>query len=113
MPLSYLVAALVLFPGLLSMAELATAMPRAGGMYYFLDRSMGPLVGTIGGFGTWISLILKAAFALIGVGAYLNLLLPELDMGPIAAALGRIISGKKPSILAFSATQSPATRVGT
>jgi len=86
MPLSYLLAALVLVPGLLSMAELATAMPRAGGIYYFLDRSLGPLVGTIGGFGTWIALILKAAFALVGLGAYLHLFLPELPVPPIAAA---------------------------
>jgi len=85
MPLSYFLAGLVVLPGMLSMVELATAMPRAGGIYYFLDRSMGPLVGTIGGFGTWIALILKAAFALIGVGAYLNLFLPGVEMGPIAA----------------------------
>tara|TARA_B100001123_G_scaffold61427_1_gene66983 strand:- start:1427 stop:3568 length:2142 start_codon:yes stop_codon:yes gene_type:complete len=85
MPLSYFLAGLVVVPGMLSKVELATAMPRAGGIYYFLDRSMGPLVGTIGGFGTWIALILKAAFALIGVGAYLNLFLPGVEMGPIAA----------------------------
>ncbi len=85
MPLSYVLAALILLPGLLSKVELATAMPKAGGVYYFLDRSMGPLVGTIGGFGTWISLVLKSAFALIGVGAYLQLLMPTVQMGPIAA----------------------------
>ena len=49
MPLSYLLAGLIVVPGLLSMVELATAMPRAGGVYFFLDRSMGPLMGTIGG----------------------------------------------------------------
>ena len=86
MPLSYLLGAVILVPGLLSMVELATAMPRAGGIYYFLDRSMGPLMGTIGGFGTWISLILKSAFALVGVGAYLQIFAPNLDMAPIAAA---------------------------
>ena len=48
MPLSYLLAALIVLPGLLSSVELTTAMPRAGGIYYFLDRSMGPLIGTIG-----------------------------------------------------------------
>ena len=85
MPLTYLIGALVLLPGLLSMVELTTAMPRAGGIYYFLDRSMGPLVGTIGGFGTWIAVILKAAFALVGVGAYLHLFVPGLELGPIAA----------------------------
>ena len=85
LPLSYLLAALLLVPGLFSKTELATAMPRAGGVYYFLDRSMGPLIGTIGGFGTWVSLILKSAFALIGVGAYLALFLPDTPMQPIAA----------------------------
>jgi amino acid transporter/mannitol/fructose-specific phosphotransferase system IIA component (Ntr-type) len=85
MPLAYLLGAVVLLPGLLSKVELATAMPKAGGVYYFLDRSMGPLVGTIGGFGTWIALILKSAFALMGVGAYLHLFFGGLELGPIAA----------------------------
>lgn len=83
-PLSYLLAGLLLVPGLVSMAELATAMPRAGGVYYFLDRSMGPLIGTVGGFGTWIAVSLKSAFALIGIGAYLRLFLPDLNVVPIA-----------------------------
>ncbi|MDX1647697.1 MAG: amino acid permease, partial [Longimicrobiales bacterium] len=87
MPVSYLLAALILVPGLVSSVELTTAMPKAGGVYYFLDRSMGPLVGTIGGFGTWIALVLKAAFALYGVGAYLQLFFPDLQIGPVAGAL--------------------------
>ncbi len=84
LPLAYVLAGLLLVPGLVSMVELSTAMPRAGGVYYFLDRSMGPLVGTVGGFGTWIAVSLKAAFALIGVGAYLGLFLPDLNVVPIA-----------------------------
>ena len=91
MPLSYVLAALIVLPGLLSSVELTTAMPKAGGIYYFLDRSMGPLVGTIGGFGSWIALVLKASFALIGVGAYLQLFFPQLAFGPIAAALAVIL----------------------
>jgi len=93
LPLSYLLGAVILLPGLVSMVELATAMPRAGGVYYFLDRSMGPLVGTIGGFGTWIALILKSAFALIGVGAYLQLFVPGLEMGPVAAGFALFFGG--------------------
>jgi amino acid transporter/mannitol/fructose-specific phosphotransferase system IIA component (Ntr-type) len=85
LPLAYLLAGLIIIPGLASMAELATAMPRAGGVYYFLDRSMGPLMGTIGGFGTWIALSLKSAFALIGIGAYLRLFLPDVNIVPISA----------------------------
>ena len=87
LPVAYLVAALVLLPGLLAKIELATAMPRSGGVYFFLDRSMGPLWGTMTGFGTWISLILKTAFALIGGGAYLGIFFPGLPLGPVAGGL--------------------------
>ena len=80
LPVAFLVAALVLLPGLLSKIKLATAMPRSGGVYFFLDRSMGPLWGTMTGFGTWISLILKTAFALIGGGAYLGIFFPGLAL---------------------------------
>lgn len=84
MILSYLIAAIPLIPAMFCMMELATAMPRSGGAYYFLDRSMGPLIGTIGGIGTWLSLILKTAFALIGMGAYLNLFVSGDFMIPMA-----------------------------
>lgn len=69
--IAYLIAGLLVVPAMLCMAELSTALPRAGGAYYFIDRSMGPAVGTIGGFGVWLSLILKSGFALLGMGAYL------------------------------------------
>ena len=71
--LCYLLAAIPLVPAMLCITELATAMPRAGGAYYFLERSLGPLVGTVGGLGTWLALILKTSFALVGLGAYVAL----------------------------------------
>ncbi|MFQ5639228.1 MAG: amino acid permease [bacterium] len=88
--LSYLIAALHLIPAVFSMAELSTAMPRSGGIYYYVDRSMGPLWGTISGLGTWLALILKTAFALIGMGAYVELFFPELPLIPLAIALALI-----------------------
>lgn len=72
-PLCYLIAAIPLFPAVMCKVELATAMPKAGGTYYFLDRSLGPLAGTVGGIGTWLALILKTSFALVGLGAYVAL----------------------------------------
>ena len=84
--LSYLVAGFLILPSMLTVAELSTAMPRAGGAYYFLDRSLGPLVGTIGGLGSWIALIFKSAFALIGMGAYLSLYI-DVPMLPLALVL--------------------------
>ncbi len=71
--LAYFLSGVLIVPAMLSKAELATAMPRAGGTYYYLDRTLGPLVGTIGGIGTWLALVLKSGFALIGLGAYLAL----------------------------------------
>ena len=88
--ISYLIAALHFVPAVFCMVELSTAMPRAGGIYYFLDRSFGPLFGTIGGLGTWLALILKTAFALIGIGAYVGLFLPEIPIQPLAIAFAII-----------------------
>jgi len=85
--LAYVLAAIPLIPAMLSVVELATAMPKAGGVYYFLDRSLGPLMGTIGGIGTWLALILKVAFALIGMGAYISLFVHGLSITPIAVIL--------------------------
>jgi amino acid transporter/mannitol/fructose-specific phosphotransferase system IIA component (Ntr-type) len=90
--LAYLIAAIPLIPSMFSVLELATAMPRAGGIYYFLDRSMGPMFGTIGGIGTWLALILKVTFALIGMGAYISLFIPDLSIKPIAITLAVLLS---------------------
>jgi amino acid transporter/mannitol/fructose-specific phosphotransferase system IIA component (Ntr-type) len=84
--LAYLVAGLFILPAMFAVAELATAMPRAGGAYYFLDRALGPLVGTVGGLGTWVALVLKSAFALVGMGAYLALYV-DVPIQPLAVAL--------------------------
>lgn len=90
--LAYLLAALPLIPAMFSVIELATAMPRAGGVYYFLDRSLGPFLGCIGGIGTWLALILKVTFALVGMGAYISLFLPNLSMTPIAVTIALVLA---------------------
>jgi amino acid transporter/mannitol/fructose-specific phosphotransferase system IIA component (Ntr-type) len=71
--LSYILAGVLCIPALLSKAELTTAMPKAGGDYFYIMRGFGPLLGTIAGFSSWFSLSLKGAFALLGMGAYLSL----------------------------------------
>jgi APA family basic amino acid/polyamine antiporter len=69
--LAYLLAALVVLPGAISKSELASAMPTSGGDYIYIERTYGPLFGTIAGLGLWASFLLKAAFALIGLSAYM------------------------------------------
>ena len=55
-------------------------MPDNGGAYLYLERSFGPLIGTIGGLGLWASFLLKSAFALIGFSAYLYAVTEYLDV---------------------------------
>lgn len=90
MILAYLVAGVIVFPAALAQSEMATAMPRAGGAYLYIDMAMGPLMGTIAGFGVWFSLVFKSAFALDGLGLYLGLFtsVNELTLG---LAIGAIL----------------------
>lgn len=81
--LAYLLASICILPASMSKSELATAMPTSGGTYVYLERTFGPLAGTVAGLGLWLSLLLKAAFALVGFGAYLTIL-ADLPLLPTA-----------------------------
>lgn len=72
---SYFLAGLLALCGMLSQAELVSAMPKAGGTYFFVVRSMGPSVGTVNGLITWFSVSLKGAFALIGMATFTSLII--------------------------------------
>jgi amino acid transporter/mannitol/fructose-specific phosphotransferase system IIA component (Ntr-type) len=87
--LAYIFAGVFILPALFAKAELATAMPKAGGSYFFIERSMGSAAGTIGGFASWFSLSLKSAFALVGIGAFATLINPNIsEMEIKAIAIG-------------------------
>jgi len=64
---SYLLAGAVALTTVLSLSELITAMPMAGGDYFYVSRSFGPLFGTVSGLLSWLALSLKSAFAIIGI----------------------------------------------
>jgi len=55
----------------LSLSELATGMPKAGGSYYYVNRALGPFFGSIVGWGMWAGLTFASAFYMIGFGQYL------------------------------------------
>ena len=76
--LAFLVASICILPAVLSKSELATAMPKSGGTYVYIERAFGPLFGTVAGIGLWLSLLLKSAFSLVGLSAYLYVLI-EVD----------------------------------
>ena len=75
--LSYLFASLLIVPSLLSKAELATAMPRAGGTYFYVERSLGPIWGLFGGLANWFSVAMKSAFAVVGMAVLVEIVFQE------------------------------------
>lgn len=84
--LSYILAGMLAMTGMFSQAELVSAMPKSGGTYFYVNRSLGPVVGTVDGLVTWFSLSLKSAFALVGMAAFTAFLV-NIDIKLIAAGL--------------------------
>ena len=80
MIISYFIAGILVIPTVMSKAELVTAMPKCGGDYFYITRSMGFAAGTIAGFASWFSLALKSAFALLGMGIFALLINPAFTM---------------------------------
>ncbi len=87
--LAFLIAGLLVLPAAFSASEMATAMPEDGGSYVYVERGMGPLLGTIAGVGNWFMLSFKGALALVGGVPYLVFIAPEIAayIIPIAVAL--------------------------
>jgi amino acid transporter/mannitol/fructose-specific phosphotransferase system IIA component (Ntr-type) len=90
--ISYALAAMLAATGLLSTAELSTAMPRAGSDYFFITRSVGPAFGTIAGILNWVSFSLKSSFALVGMAALIQVLM-GVDMRVSGVLLGLAFVG--------------------
>ncbi|VTT88193.1 Amino acid permease [Halorubrum sp. DM2] len=67
---SFAVGGLIALLVALPTSELATAMPRSGGGYYFISRGLGTLAGTVIGLSLWLGLVFATAFYLVGLGYY-------------------------------------------
>ncbi|MFC1771416.1 APC family permease, partial [Candidatus Margulisiibacteriota bacterium] len=72
--LSYFIGGLLALFGICALIEMATAMPKAGGDYFFITRSLGPLIGTISGVLGWLAISFKTAFAIFGLSEIIYLL---------------------------------------
>ncbi|AEH35540.1 amino acid permease [Halopiger xanaduensis] len=98
--LSFIVGGMIAMVNAFTVSELGTAMPKAGGAYYYINRSLGPLFGSISGMGDWMGLAFASAFYCIGFGGYLadvleGTVLPVPGVGEIAllptVALGPLV----------------------
>ena len=89
--LAFIIAGLLVFPAAISIAELGTAMPEAGGDYVFIERGLGPGAGTIAGLGTWLMLMFKGALALVGGMFYLSVIINIPSVEAVAVVIGTIL----------------------
>jgi basic amino acid/polyamine antiporter, APA family len=69
---TYLAAGLLVLPIAMTVSELATAMPREGGSYFLVSRTLGPLASAIVGPANWLGLIFSIGFYLVGFSQYLT-----------------------------------------
>ncbi|MFB6254256.1 MAG: APC family permease [Halobacteriaceae archaeon] len=82
-------------------SELATAMPKSGGGYYFISRALGTLFGAIVGISIWLGLVFATAFYLVGFGNYAVAVLAEAGVpvggdaivAPVALIVGVFLTG--------------------
>jgi amino acid transporter/nucleotide-binding universal stress UspA family protein len=86
--ISFTIAGFVALLAALSLAELATGMPIAGGSYHYVNRALGGLFGSVVGWGMWTGLMFASAFYMIGFGQYIVVPLSMLDGRTLIVLVG-------------------------
>jgi amino acid transporter/nucleotide-binding universal stress UspA family protein len=74
--LSFFIGGVIALLTAMTASELGTAMPKAGGSYYFVNHALGPIFGSVVGWGNWMGLAFASAFYCIGFGDYVIQWLP-------------------------------------
>lgn len=111
--LAFLLSASVVLPGAISKSELASGMPSSGGSYVFLERTYGPLIGTVSGLGLWASFLLKSAFSLIGFSAYFIVITTyfDIEMSMYTLSLSALVLITVVNILGVSKVKAVQTPI--
>ncbi len=77
--------------GAISLSELGTAMPQAGGFYIYARRAFGPAVGFATGWADWLNNCAVVAYGAVTAAEYLGVLFAPLAAWPKAVALGLLV----------------------
>ena len=90
--LSFVAGGLIALFTAISASELGTAMPKAGGAYYYVNHALGPLFGSIAGWGNWVGLAFASAFYTLGFGKYLATFVgvPTIDLGLLVLSQNQV-----------------------
>jgi len=96
--LSFVIGGAIALFTALSASELGTAMPKAGGAYYYINHALGPLFGSIAGWGNWVGLAFASAFYALGFGQYVAefLAVPGVELVVVSltpAQVGGVVAG--------------------
>ena len=91
--ISFTVAGIVSLLTALSLSELATGMPKAGGSYYYVNRAMGSFFGSIVGWAMWSGLMFATAFYMLGFGQYLTYFYGEIPIAGAALVMAALLVG--------------------
>jgi amino acid transporter len=107
---SFAIGAVVALLVALPTSELATAMPRSGGGYYFISRGLGTLPGTVVGISLWLGLVFASAFYLVGFGSYVAAVLAEvgLSLGFDPVVASGLVFGVFLTALSMTGTENAA-----
>ncbi|NHN48407.1 amino acid permease [Halostella sp. JP-L12] len=108
--LSFAIGGVIALLVALPTSELATAMPRSGGGYYFISRGMGTAYGAVVGLGLWLGLVFASAFYLVGLGHYATAVLDEVGVAiPFDPVVGiGLLFGAGLTALSIGGTENTA-----
>lgn len=89
--ISFTIAGVVSLLTALSLSELATGMPKAGGSYYYVNRAMGTFFGSVVGWAMWSGLMFATAFYMLGFGQYLTYFYGNMPIGIAALVMSVLL----------------------
>jgi ethanolamine permease len=77
----------------LGYAELACALPRAGGVFVYTSRAFGPHLGFIGGVAQLVEYILAPPAVAFAIGSYINQAMPAIPIWVVAVGAYVLFTG--------------------
>jgi len=75
-----------------SVAEMATALPRAGAYYVYAQRTLGSFVGFVSGWTDWLNWCGATAMTIIVINEYLHLMITEIPQFSLSLSLAIAIA---------------------